>query len=104
VYTYCERNNLNTSTDRVEEEAKELDNTNIPITVITTATGSRTERGADDRETRDGSSGLSASVLYAPTQLVSSGDYSSLETGDIVVITATINGFNSVKEVGLEGD
>jgi hypothetical protein len=88
----------------VEEEAEELDDANIPATATTTATGSRTEWGADDRETRDGSSGLGASVLYVPTQLVSGGDYSGLETSDIMVVAATVDGFNSIEEVGLEGD
>jgi hypothetical protein len=88
----------------VEEEAKESDNANIPVTATTTATGSRTERGADDGETGDGSSGLSASVLHVPTQLVSGGDHSGLETGDIMVVAATVDGFDGVEEVGLEGN
>jgi hypothetical protein len=33
-----------------------------------------------------------------------SGDYSSLETGDIIVIAATVEGVNSVNKVGLEGN
>jgi hypothetical protein len=86
----------------VEEEVEELNNANIPTTATMTATRSRTERGADNRETGDGSSGLSASVLHAPTQLISSGDYSGLETGDIMIVAATVDRFDSIEEVGLE--
>jgi hypothetical protein len=104
VCTYYKYNNLDISTDRVEDEVEELDNTNIPATATTTVTRSRVEGGANDRETRDGSSGLGAGVLYITAQLVGDGDYSSLETGDIMVITATIEGVNSIDKVGLEGD
>jgi hypothetical protein len=104
VYTYYKYNNLNTSIDRVEDETKELDDTNIPITATMTATGSRAEGGADNKETGDGSSSLNTGVLYATAQLVGGGDHSGLETGDIMVVAATIDGFNGVEEVGLEGN
>jgi hypothetical protein len=35
---------------------------------------------------------------------VGGGDYGSLETGDIIVVTATVEGVDGVNEVGLEGD
>jgi hypothetical protein len=88
----------------VEDEAEESDDADIPATATTTATGSRTEGGADNRETGDGSSGLGAGVLHATAQLVGGGDHGGLETGDIVVVTATVDGVDGVEEVGLEGD
>jgi hypothetical protein len=64
VCTYYKYNNLDTSIDCVEDKAKELDDINIPITATTTATGSRAEGGANNKETRDSSSGLNTGVLH----------------------------------------